>query len=43
MQFQKDKSKDVLALLDFESKLNAINLAYAAQLGPKVQRIIVST
>ena len=30
IQFQKDKGKDVLALLDFTSKPNAITLAYTA-------------
>ena len=30
VQFQKDKSKDVLALLDFGSKVNAITPAYIA-------------
>ena len=36
MQFQKDKNKDVLALLDFRIKINAITLAYTIQLGLKV-------
>ena len=36
VQFQKDKNKDDLALLDSESKVNAMILAYAAQLGFKV-------
>ena len=38
MSFQKDKGKDVLALLDSENKVNAMTLAYMAQLGLKVQR-----
>ena len=33
VQFCKDKSKDVLSLLDCESEVNAIALAYAAHLG----------
>ena len=43
MQFQKDKSRDVLALLDFGSKVNAMIPAYKAQLGLKVQRTDVGT
>ena len=39
VQFQKDKSKDVLALLNFGSKINAMTLAYTAQLGLQVQKI----
>ena len=38
MQFQKDKDKDVLSLLNYGSKVNAMTLAYAAQLGLKVQK-----
>ena len=38
VQVQKDKNKDVLALLKSKSKLNAIILAYAVQLGLKVQK-----
>ena len=38
MQFGKDKGKNVLALLDFESEVNAMTPAYAAQLGLKVQK-----
>ena len=30
MQFRKDKSKDVLALFDSESRANIMTLAYAA-------------
>ena len=38
VQFQKDKNKDVLALIDFGSEVNAMTLAYVAQLGLKVQK-----
>ena len=37
IQFYKDKNKDVLALLNFESEVNALTLAYAAHLGLKVR------
>ena len=37
VQFRKDKGKDVLALLDSGSKVNAMTLAYAAHLGLKVK------
>ena len=37
IQFRKDKSKDVLALLDFKSEVNAMTLVYAAHLGLKVR------
>ena len=43
VQFQKDKSKDVLALLDSGSEVNAITLAYATQLGLEVRRTNVGT
>ena len=36
MQFWKDKGKHVLALLDFESEINAMTPVYMAQLGVKV-------
>ena len=36
MQFQKDKNNNVLALLDYESEINAMTLAYTALLGLKV-------
>ena len=39
IQFRKDKNKDVLALLDSISKVNAITPAYAAHLGLKVRVI----
>ena len=38
VQFQKDKGKDVLPLLNSESEVNAMTPAYAAQLGLKVRR-----
>ena len=38
MQFQKDKDKDVLALLNSENEVNAMTLAYMAQVGLKVQK-----
>ena len=41
VQFQKDKSKDILALLNSESEINAIIPASATQLGLKVQKINV--
>ena len=37
VQFRKDKGKDVLALLDSRSKVNAITSAYAAHSGLKVR------
>ena len=37
VQFRKDKSKDVLALLDSRSEVNAMTLAYAAHLGLQVR------
>ena len=37
IQFRKDKSKDVLALLDSGSKVNAMSPAYAAHLDLKVR------
>lgn len=42
MQFQKNKSKNVSALLNFRSGINAINLVYAVELGLKVQRTYIS-
>ena len=36
VQFQKDKGKDVLTLLNFGRKVNAMSPAYAAQLSLKV-------
>ena len=36
VQFQKDKSKDVLALFDSGSQVNAMIPAYVVQLGLKV-------
>ena len=43
VQFQKDKNKDVLALLDSRSKVNAMTPAYVAQLGLKVRNTNVDT
>ena len=37
VQFRKDNGKDVLALLNSGSKVNAITLAYAAYLGFKIR------
>ena len=37
VQFHKDKSKDILALLDSKSEINVIIPAYAAHLGLKVK------
>ena len=37
VKFSKDKDKDVLALLDSGSEVNAITLAYMAHLGLKVK------
>ena len=37
VQFCKDKGKDVLALLDFGSEVNAMTPAHAAHLGLKVR------
>ena len=39
VQFRKDKGKDILALLDSGSEVNAMTLAYAAHLGLKVRVI----
>ena len=41
VQFQKDKSRDILVLLNSGSEVNAMTLAYAAQLGLKVRKINV--
>ena len=41
MQFQKNKGKNVLALLNFKTKINVITSAYIVQLGLKVQKIDV--
>ena len=37
VQFRKDKGKDILALLDSGSKVNAMTPAYVAYLGLKVR------
>ena len=42
VQFKKDKDKDVLALLDFKNKINAMTRAYTAQLGIQVQKTDVN-
>ena len=42
LQFRKNKDKNVLALLDLESKLNAMIPAYIAQLGLKMRETNVS-
>ena len=42
VQFQKDKGKDVLALLNFGSKVNAMTLTYIAQLDLKLQKTNIS-
>ena len=39
VQFQKDKSKDVLVLFNSRNKVNAMTLAYMAQLDLKMQKI----
>ena len=38
LQFVKDKHKDILALLNSKNKINAMSLAYMAELGLKVQK-----
>ena len=43
VQFQKYKHKDVLALFNFRSEVNAINLVYTAQLDLKVQKTNIYT
>ena len=40
VQFRKDKDKDILALLESGSEVNAMTPAYAAYLGFKVKIII---
>ena len=42
VQFCKDKNKDILALLDSGSKVNAMILAYAAYLGLTIRVTNVS-
>ena len=39
---QKDKHKDILALFDSESEINAMTLAYPVQLGLKMQKTDIS-
>ena len=43
VQFRKDKGKDVLALLDSGSEVNAMTPAHAAHLGLKVRVTDVGT
>ena len=43
VQFRKDKGKNVLALLDSGSKVNAMTTAHAAHLGLKVRVTDVGT
>ena len=43
VQFRNNKDKDILALLNFESEVNAMNPAYAAHLGLKVRLTDVGT
>ena len=43
VQFWKDKNRNVLDLLDSDSKVNAMTLVYVAQLGLKVWKIDVNT
>ena len=42
IQFQKDKSKDILAFLNFGSEINEWTLAYMAQLGCKMRKTDVN-
>ena len=42
VQFRKDKVKDVLTVLNFGSKINAITLIYIDQLGLKMQKIDIN-
>lgn len=41
MQFQKNKGKHILALINFDNKINAMTLTYAAKLGFKMRKIEV--
>ena len=43
IQFQKNKNKNILALLDFGSMVNAMTLAYIAKLGLKMQKSNIDT
>lgn len=43
VQFQKDKGKDVLTLINSGSEINTMTPPYAAKLGLKVQKIDVNT
>ena len=42
IEFQKDKDKDILALLDSRSEVKAMTPAYIAQLGLRVQKTNVN-
>ena len=42
MQLQKNKKKYILALLNFKSEVNAMTLAYIAQLDLKIQKTNIS-
>lgn len=33
--------REIITLIDFESKVNVMNLAYAAKLGFQIQKIVV--
>ena len=43
VQFQKDKGVTIQALIDLDSKVNAMTLAYAKQLGLQVRKTVVKT
>ena len=42
MQFWKDRGKDILALINFDSEVNAMTPIYTAKLGLKIQKNNVS-
>ena len=43
MQFQKDKNKNILALINSASEINIMILTYTVKLGLKVERINATT
>ena len=43
MQFQKNKGKDVLALINFKGKISVMTLICAVKLGLKVQMTDIGT
>ena len=43
LQLQKEKGKDILALINSDCKVNAITLIYTAKLGLKVQKTDIDT